>query len=84
MRKMDQLAEQIVIFLFMQNAIEKDEIEAYQYVYACVLSEVAKTILLILCGICTNSVGITMVFIIVFVTMRSCCGGYHAKSKTFC
>lgn len=61
-----------------------EEQEVYEYGLAAIISTVMTTAVLLLIGLITQRLLETILYILVFVILRSQCGGYHAPTRVVC
>ena len=78
-----KISYMIADFLVQKNVVQKEKIEIYQYGYEALFFCIEETAMLIAIGFFLHSWIQTLVFIIVFVSLRQYTGGYHAKSCKF-
>ena len=64
--------------------MEEEEKELYTYGYEIILENIGKTILLLIAGGIIHKFVATCIFVVGFVSLRSSCGGYHAKKAWQC
>lgn len=81
---MSKIAGKIAEFLCRREVIEESDRELYEYGYEVLLENIGKTIFLLAAGGLLGVFNITLVFIVAFTTLRSCCGGYHASESWKC
>lgn len=79
-----KISYMIADFLVQKNVVQKEKIEIYQYGYEALFFCIEETAMLIAIGFFLHSWIQTLVFIIVFVSLRQYTGGYHAKSRVGC
>lgn len=79
---MKRLVSIILNFMIKNNVISKDteEIEFYRYGIEITLSSLINIVLISIIGIVTNYTFESMMFLAVFIIMRSFTGGYHANT----
>ena len=78
---MSKVAEKVADSLYRKDYISEEEKEIYSYGYEILIDNIGKTFLLLMVGAIIHQFVATLVFVVVFTTLRSYCGGYHA-SKT--
>lgn len=66
------------------SAINIEEKEIYEYGIEIILSSLVGILLIILLGICFFNIRITLLFLLIFIPIRSYCGGYHAETYLKC
>lgn len=83
---MNKLVFGILNFMINNNAIskEKEELEFYRYGIEITLSSLINIVLISIIGIVTNYTFESMMFLTVFIVMRSFTGGYHANTYIKC
>ena len=74
----------ITDFLLRKNLIKEEEKEIYYYGYETLIYGIQQMMLILGFGIIRNRIVSTLIFLIVFVSMRKYTGGYHAGSRTGC
>ena len=76
----------ILNFMIKNNVISKDteEIEFYRYGIEITLSSLINIALISIIGIVTDYTFESMMFLVVFIIMRSFTGGYHANTYIKC
>lgn len=79
-----RLSLEIADYLFYRKIISFDKYEIYRYGLEMIVSTIIGIILVISCGILTNSFIHAIIFYILFVTLRMYTGGYHADSHLAC
>lgn len=80
----ERLACMVTDFLLRKKVIEKENREIYLYGYDILFSGILQSFLLFLFGCILGKIVVTAVFVIVFVTLRSYTGGYHANTRIGC
>lgn len=81
---MTKIAAKISSFLCARGVVEEEEKELYTYGYEIILENIGKTILLLIAGGIVHKFVATCIFVVGFVSLRSSCGGYHAKKAWQC
>lgn len=81
---MTKIAAKISSFLCARGVVEEEEKELYTYGYEIILENIGKTILLLIAGGIIHKFVATCIFVVGFVSLRSRCGGYHAKKAWQC
>lgn len=79
-----EFARRITAFLLKKNKITKSDVEVCTYGYSILLGEIFQTLLLIIMGVFFHRLRETIIFIIVFVSVRRHAGGYHASTRINC
>lgn len=80
----ERLACMITDFLLCKKMIKKEDRAIYDYGYDMLFSGILQSLLLFVIGWAFGRIDITVVFIVVFITLRSCTGGYHADTRRGC
>lgn len=90
MRKMvgrmllNKLARKLTAKLLIQNIIPEDYSDIYIYGFELLLSFLFSTSVIVLAGVLCGRLLQTIVFLTVFIVLRSFTGGYHALQYWFC
>lgn len=78
------LSAKITAFLIVQKIVPAEDREIYEYGFELLLADVFNfTVILIIGGI-LGQLWFTMLYLLIFVGLRSVCGGYHAKTHLRC
>ncbi len=80
----DKLAQYITDFLVEQKIIEKDDVDVYLYGLELILSFIINTLIILILGIILHRVDVTIVFLLIFISLRRFTGGYHAQTRFRC
>lgn len=80
----ERLACMVTDFLLRKKVIEKKDSEIYHYGYDMLFSGILQSLFLFAVGWAFGKLDVTIVFIVVFITLRSCTGGYHADTRMGC
>lgn len=80
----EKFSSMIANFLLCHNIIQEEDREIYQYGYETLLYSIGQTFVLLLLGGMLGKWIESVVFIIVFATLRRCTGGYHANTRFGC
>lgn len=83
-REMSRMAERIADSLCRKELIEECDKEIYEFGYQVLIENAGKTLLLLLAGGVLHQFITTLIFILVFTSLRSFCGGYHATESWKC
>ena len=78
------MASCIVDALIRNKVIDIQSTSVYQYGFEIFISSVLTVIIIIISGILFHCLTAAMVYFILFVLLRSVCGGYHAKTYWQC
>lgn len=79
-----RLSLEIADYLFYRKIITIDKYDVYRYGLEMIISTVLGVILVLLCGILTDSFIHAILFYGLFVILRMYTGGYHADSHIAC
>ena len=77
----ERLACMVTDFLLCKKVIKKEDRAIYYYGYDMLISGILQSMLLFLIGVVFGEIDMTVAFVVVFVTLRSCTGGYHANTR---
>lgn len=78
------IAEDITFILLKNKIIDIDDRDTYIYGFEIILSSLIVTGALLALGIILNKLPLTLIFIFVFVILRSFTGGYHSQKFESC
>lgn len=78
------MASCIVDALIRNKVIDIQSTSVYQYGFEIFISSVLTILITITSGILFHCLTAAMVYFILFVLLRSVCGGYHAKTYWQC
>lgn len=81
---MSKMAGKIADVLCQKELIQECDKEIYEFGYEVLIENIGKTFLLLVAGGIFHQFIVTLVFILAFTTLRSCCGGYHASESWKC
>ena len=79
-----RLSLEIADYLFYKKIITIEKYEVYSYGLEMLISAVMGAVLILVCGILTNSFVRSIIFYLLFVVIRMFTGGYHADSHLAC
>lgn len=79
-----RLSLEIADYLFYRRIISIDKYDVYSYGLEMIISTLAGVMLILLCGLLTNSFIHAVIFYGLFVILRMFTGGYHADSHIAC
>lgn len=79
-----KLSQMITKFLDRNISIESDMIDIYQYGIEITLSSMLNIILVLLAAALTGNIFTGIVFLAVFISLRTFTGGYHATTYMRC
>ena len=80
----EKISRIITDFLLRKNVIKEEEKEIYYYGYETLIYGIQQMILIFVLGMIRRRTVSTLIFLMVFVSMRKHTGGYHAGSRTGC
>lgn len=66
------------------NRIREEERELYEYCVEGLIETVGNLFLTLLLGVILGKIPDTLIFLVLFVSLRSTCGGYHVKEENLC
>ena len=72
------------ICIFSNPSANEDDIEVISYALECILNTTITTALILLFGIITHNLILSVIWIFLFSIMRKYIGGYHASSHLKC
>ncbi len=78
------LAQYIASFLLKNNAIDGKKLDIYIYGFEIIISGMVSIFIALMLGIIFSQFIECITFLVVFVFMRKCCGGYHADTYLKC
>lgn len=78
------LSSKLADLLVRNKIVAIEDREVYIYGYEILISSVIGVFSVILLGVFLNSFVESLLFLIIFVTIRQCSGGYHANSYMKC
>ena len=81
---MKQLAHIVTDRLINAHIIEKEEAEIYDYGLQLLLTSGTTTIVILLIGIISQKLTLTLLFMLALVLLRRYAGGYHAQTYLHC
>lgn len=70
--------------LLALNLITNSQLAVYNYGIEVLISSIINIFTILLCSLFFNTVWHGIIFLIVFVPLRTTLGGYHAKTRTKC
>lgn len=74
----------VLYWLEKNNAIEKEDYEVYRYCLEYILESMAYIFSVIALGMIVKELTYSLLFVLVFMLIRSYAGGYHSKSSFRC
>ena len=81
---LEYMSDKIARILVSQKIISDCDLDVYAYGLALLLSFFFNTVIMFIIGIITHRLVETILFLIVFVILRSFSGGYHADTFLKC
>lgn len=78
------IATWIVEILARHKIINDEDADIYQYGFEIMISSAMTCIIAIAVGIILNCLIASLIYLGLFITLRSICGGYHAKTYWKC
>ena len=69
---MSKVAEKVADSLYRKDYISEEEKEIYSYGYEILIDNIGKTFLLLMVGAIIHQLVATLIFVVVFTTLRSC------------
>ncbi len=78
------MSAKITAFLIEQKIISAEDREIYEYGFELLLADLFNFSLILLIGGIAHQLWSTALYILIFVGLRSVCGGYHAKTHLRC
>lgn len=81
---LNKIASKFTNRLLSQNIIEREYFDIYVYGFELLISFFLSTSTIVLIGIILGCIEQTIVFLAVFILLRSFSGGYHATTYSMC
>lgn len=81
---LNRIASKITVKMIRQGIFTEEMYDIYVYGFQLVLSFLLSVAVMLLIGVASNRVLNTILFLVVFVTLRSFTGGYHANTYGVC
>lgn len=78
------MSAKITAFLIEQKIISDEDREVYEYGFELLLADLFNFSVILLIGGIAHQLWPTALYILIFVGLRSVCGGYHAKTHLRC
>ncbi len=78
------LSTKITAFLIEQNIVSTKNKEVYEYGFDLLIADFINFSIILLIGTLCCKLWKTILYLIIFVGLRSVCGGYHAKTHLKC
>lgn len=80
----ENAASALVEMLLLNHIIEPEQVPAYQYGLEILISSIITCFITLLCGIALGSLPAALLYFLIFVSLRTICGGYHAQTYWQC
>ena len=81
---MDKLIDSIMEKLLSDGYVREDEAEIVRFGLELNIMKVLISSAMLIAAVIFGSTPAALVFMAVYPPLRSCCGGYHAKTRTAC
>ena len=78
------MSAKITAFLIEQKIISNEDREIYEYGFELLLADLFNFSVILIIGGIAYQLWPTALYILIFVGLRSVCGGYHAKTHLRC
>lgn len=78
------LSAKITAFLIEQHIVSAQDREVYEYGFDLLIADFINFSIILLIGTLCCKLWKTILYLIIFVGLRSVCGGYHAKTHLKC
>ena len=78
------ISRKIVRYLEKNETISRDKMENYQYGFEIFISSIMTLAIAIISGLVQNCFIASIIFFIIFATLRQICGGYHSEHYWSC
>lgn len=78
------LSKKITSFLYANNAIEKEDIEIYNYTFETIIAFFINIFFILLIGWILDRFVCTILFLLFYCPIRQFSGGYHAENYKSC
>lgn len=70
--------------IMKRKSLDDEERLVYEYCIRIILKRSLFVLLLLIFGIITNRIIVSLLFVLTFIPLRSFCGGVHASTPTIC
>ena len=80
----EKISKQITNHLIQKNVIKSETAEVYRYGIELVISTFIGIVLILLCGFIFDMFWLTILYYVIFFTIRQFAGGYHANTYMGC
>lgn len=81
---MKALSARVTAFLMQQAIISAEDKDVYEYGFELIFSDIINLLVILTVGSFAGQLWFSVLYTIVFVGLRSFCGGYHAKTHLRC
>lgn len=78
------IAQSIASYLIRNKIIESEKLDIYIYGFEIMISTIVSILVGLVLGIVFSQLTETIVFLLIFVLLRSYCGGYHTDTYLKC
>ncbi|MBE6851638.1 MAG: hypothetical protein E7504_07950 [Ruminococcus sp.] len=78
------ISKRISLFLYKNNVIDSEDIEIYMYGFEIIVSTIFATLIILAIGILLRMVALSILYLIIFSSLRQMTGGYHADTYFKC
>lgn len=78
------LSRKLTSYFILHFEVAEDDREVYNYFFEIILSSLINLLMALSIGLFSGKFLETLIFVFVFVFMRSLCGGYHANTHLKC
>lgn len=79
-----ELSSQVVATLLNNKIISYEQKDIYQYGFEILISSLVTFFIVFICGCIFNCIIPSLIYFVLFVILRSICGGYHASNYFNC
>ncbi|MFR4977312.1 MAG: accessory gene regulator ArgB-like protein [Butyricicoccus sp.] len=79
-----RISTKITAFLIAQQIVHVEDREIYEYGFELLLADLFNFCTILLIGGISGQLWSTILYLLIFVALRSVCGGYHAKTRLHC
>lgn len=74
----------IITLRLQKVGVIQDKFEIYKYGFELLISSLIGISLILIIGLLSNTFSDSLVFLVCFIILRQCTGGYHSKSYLSC
>lgn len=79
-----RISAKITAFLIAQKIVHVEDREIYEYGFELLLADLFNLCTILLIGKMLGQLWSTILYLLIFIALRSVCGGYHAKTHLHC